>query len=139
MPGKSRLASASITSLGIQQITTSTSPGPEYSNDELRARMHFINCHGATTKPEFYGHLQKEDGSTSKPISLTTDATANKIVEGTVACAFECCYGAELYNSVKTNVKQPICQSYLHQGAYGYFGSLATSYGPVGKKMSRQI
>ena len=50
------------------------------------------------------------------------------IVEGTVA-AVECCYGAQLYDSITLGIDMPICQSYLQQGAYGYFGSTTIAYG----------
>jgi hypothetical protein len=99
--------------------------GPNYPNGELRNRMHFINCHGGKASPAFYG--QGDDQSF--PESLTTQSTTGAIVDGTVA-AVECCYGAELYDSVTLGIDMPICQSYLQQGAYGYFGSTTIAYGP---------
>lgn len=51
-------------------------------------------------------------------------------MDGTVA-AVECCYGAELYDATTLGIDLPICQSYLRQGAYGYFGSTTIAYGPV--------
>lgn len=98
--------------------------GPDYPDGELRNRMHFINCHGGSASPEFYGQHEN-----SYPISLTTQSTIREIVEGTVA-AVECCYGAELYDAVTLAIDQPICQSYLQQGGYGYFGSTTIAYGP---------
>jgi hypothetical protein len=98
--------------------------GPDYPGGELGNRMHFINCHGGSASPEFYGQHEN-----SYPISLTTKSTIGEIVEGTVA-AVECCYGAELYDSITLGMDQPICQSYLQQGAYGYFGSTTIAYGP---------
>ena len=56
-------------------------------------------------------------------------SSRGKIKPGTVA-AVECCYGAELYNSVTLSLPLPICQRYLIQGAYGYFGSSTIAYGP---------
>src|SRR4029453_14340311 len=44
--------------------------------------------------------------------------------------AVECCYGAQLYDSVTLSLPLPICQRYLIQGAYGYFGSSTIAYGP---------
>jgi hypothetical protein len=99
--------------------------GPDYADGQLQNRMHFINCHGALASPEFYG---ERDGSFPK--SLTTQTTIGKIVEGTVAAA-ECCYGSELYDSVTLAIDPPIGQSYLQQGAYGYFGSTTIAYGPA--------
>jgi hypothetical protein len=101
--------------------------GPNYPNRELRNSMHFINCHGAPAKPAFYG--QRDENDQSFPESLTTQSTNGAIVEGTVA-AVECCYGAQLYDSVTLGIDMPICQSYLQQGAYGYFGSTTIAYGP---------
>ena len=102
--------------------------GPNYPSGELRNRMHFINCHGADAAPEFYGQIDSEDQSF--PTSLTTESATGEILEGTVA-AVECCYGSQLYNSVRLGIDLPICQSYLEQGAYGYFGSTTIAYGPA--------
>ena len=99
--------------------------GPKYSSAQLGALTHFINCHGAPVSPEFYG--QKGN---SYPISLTTAATAGAISTGTVA-SVECCYGGELYNPSVFGIAMPICQSYLEQGTYGYFGSTTIAYGPA--------
>ena len=100
--------------------------GPNYPDGQLRNRMHFINCHGGTASPEFYG----QQGKDSYPISLTTKSTIGEIPEGTVA-AVECCYGAELYDAVTLAIDLPICQSYLQQQGYGYFGSTTIAYGPA--------
>lgn len=99
--------------------------GPAYPGGELHARAHFINCHGGPSSPEFQGQKGK-----SYPVALTSATTAGQIAEGTVA-AVECCYGAELYDSVTLALDLPICQSYLRQGAYAYFGSTTIAYGPV--------
>ena len=99
--------------------------GPKYPGGKLGARMHFINCHGASAAPEFYG--QKGN---SYPVSLNTKATRGAINEGAVA-AVECCYGSQLYDSVALGLDMPICQSYLRQGAYGFLGSTTIAYGPA--------
>lgn len=101
------------------------SAGPQYSNGELKNRMHFINCHGGLASPEFQGQR-----GNSYPISMTTKTIEGEIEEGTVA-AVECCYGAELYDATTLGIDLPICQSYLRQGAYGYFGSTTIAYGPA--------
>lgn len=106
-------------------LLLSPSAGPQYSGGELRSRMHFINCHGGQASHEFQGQR-----GNSYPISLTTKATEGEIVDGTVA-AVECCYGAELYDALTLGIDVPICQSYLRQGAYGYFGSTTIAYGPA--------
>jgi hypothetical protein len=101
--------------------------GPRYGRGELGALSHFINCHGGPGAPEFYGQKGLDE-----PRSLTTDATVKAIHPGTVA-SVECCFGADLYNSVMLEKDIPICQSYLAQGAYGYFGSTTVAYGMDGK------
>jgi len=37
---------------------------------------------------------------------------------------------SEMYDSVTLGIDIPICQSYLQQGAYGYFGSTTIAYDP---------
>jgi hypothetical protein len=99
--------------------------GPTHSASRLAPLAHFINCHGGKADPAFYG----EQGN-SQPEALTSNGIARKIKSGTVA-AVECCYGAELYDSVTLSLPLPICQRYLIQGAYGYFGSSTIAYGPA--------
>lgn len=106
-------------------LTLSPPNGSGHPARRLAPLAHFINCHGGPSDPNFYG----ESGN-SQPISLTSDAIKGKIKPGTVA-AVECCYGAELYNSVTLSLPLPICQRYLIQGAYGYFGSSTIAYGPA--------
>ncbi|MBL8906297.1 MAG: hypothetical protein JNM20_06440 [Rhizobiales bacterium] len=91
----------------------------------LAPKAHFINCHGGLTDPQFYG--QK---GTKFPVSLKSTGIKDKITPGTVA-AVECCFGAELYDSVTLELPLPISQHYLLQGAYGYFGSTTIAYGPA--------
>ena len=120
------------TKLSLQNIFGSASDllvsphsGPKYPQGQLRALAHFINCHGAQASPEFYG----QRGS-SYPISLTSQSMSGEIGVGTIA-AVECCYGAELYDSLTLATDSPICQTYLQQGAYGYLGSTTIAYGPA--------
>lgn len=99
--------------------------GPSHPLPRLAPLMHFINCHGGSADPYFYG----EDRFNDQPKCFSSKAIASKIREGTLA-AVECCYGAQLYDSVTLALPIPICQSYLGQGAYGYFGSSNIAYGP---------
>jgi hypothetical protein len=105
-------------------LLLSPASGPKYPGGQLRKRVHFINCHGGPASPEFQGQQGK-----SYPTSLTSQTTAGEIVDGAVA-SVECCYGGELYDSITLGIDQPICQSYLRQGAYGYLGSTTIAYGP---------
>ena len=88
-------------------------------------RAHFINCHGATADPHFYG----EDPAGSFPQAMSVVDVQGRIPRGTVAAA-ECCYGAEIYNPALASGQQGICQTYLEEGAYGFFGSTNIAYGP---------
>jgi hypothetical protein len=105
-------------------LTLSPPSGPNHPVGRLAPLSHFINCHGGSSDPSFYG----EKGN-SQPKSLSSDAIKGKIRKGTVA-AVECCYGAELYDSVTLSLPIPICQRYLIQGAYAFFGSSTIAYGP---------
>jgi hypothetical protein len=100
---------------------------PPLSAVKLAPLMHFINCHGGAADPQFYGETRSLK---SQPVSMTSDAIKKKIRPGTVA-SIECCYGAELYDSITLALPMPICQRYLEQGAYGYFGSSTIAYGPA--------
>ncbi len=99
--------------------------GSVAASRKLGPRSHFINCHGALADPRFYGEDRK-----GTPVALDSNDLPGRIREGTVA-AVECCYGAELYDSAALELPAPICQSYLAQSAYGYFGSTTIAYGPA--------
>jgi hypothetical protein len=99
--------------------------GSAAASRKLGPRSHFINCHGALADPRFYGEDRK-----GTPVALDSKDLRGRIREGTVA-AVECCYGAELYDSIALKLPSPICQSYLAQSAYGYFGSTTIAYGPA--------
>jgi hypothetical protein len=105
-------------------LTLAPPNGPVHPAKRLAPLAHFINCHGGKSDPAFYG--EKGD---AQPESLTSSSIARKIKAGTVA-AIECCYGAELYDSVTLSLPLPICQHYLKQGAHAYFGSSTIAYGP---------
>jgi hypothetical protein len=90
----------------------------------IGSRSHFINCHGATADPRFYG----QQGS-NYPVAHDAAKLAG-LAAGTVA-GVECCYGAELYDPALANGKAGICNSYLGLGAHGYFGSSTIAYGPA--------
>ena len=92
----------------------------------LGNRAHFINYHGATVDPHFYG----EDRSGSFPQAMSVADVQGNIAHGTVAAA-ECCYGAEIYNPALAAGQQGICQTYLEEGPYGSFGSTNIAYGPA--------
>lgn len=90
----------------------------------LGTRSHFINCHGGPNDPHFYGQHGK-----TYPIASAASYLAGRVTPGTVVAA-ECCYGAELYDPQKAKGVMGICSTYLAGGAYGFFGSSTTAYGP---------
>jgi hypothetical protein len=110
---------------GSGALTIAPPGGPTHPDKRMAPLSHFINCHGGDTDPNFYG----EKGN-SQPISLTSKGIAKKIKPGTVA-SVECCFGAQMYDSVTLAIDLPICQRYLIRGAYGYFGSSTIAYGPA--------
>ena len=99
--------------------------GSLLSTPLLGNRAHFINCHGATIDPNFYG----EDRSGNFPVSMSAIDLRGKLLRGTVAAA-ECCYGAELYDPALAAGQSGVCQTYLEEGAHGFFGSTNIAYGP---------
>ncbi len=120
------------TALSVQRLfgasgTVQLAPpgGPAWGASLLAKRPHFINCHGASADPQFYG--QKGN---SYPVSHQAARLAGKIAEGTVV-AVECCYGAELYDPLLAGGQAGICSTYLAEKAYGYFGSSTIAYGPA--------
>jgi Peptidase family C25 len=97
---------------------------PPTTNTHLAKLSHFINCHGASLSPEFYG----QSGS-NYPVSLNSQQVSSNAPAGTVVAA-ECCYGAQLYDPVNAGTADPICIAYLERGALGYLGSTTIAYGP---------
>lgn len=115
------------------RLRLSPPSGPAHPAAALKSRSHFINCHGGIADPTFYG----EDARGTTP-ALTTRALRRKVSPGTVA-AVECCYGAELYDSITLALDLPICQQYLGAGAYGYFGSTTIAYGPADENSAADL
>ena len=118
--------SLSLTKLFGFSTAMATSPpkGPAWTPSQLGRRIHFINCHGAPSDPNFYGQR-----GGSYPVAHSAKRLVRKIMNGTVV-AVECCYGAELYDPADSDMQSSICSTYLRDGAYGYFGSSTIAYGP---------
>jgi hypothetical protein len=118
--------SLSLTRLFGSSSAMATSPpkGPAWTPSQLAKRVHFINCHGAPSDPNFYGQR-----GGSYPVAHSASNLVKKIMNGTVV-AVECCYGAELYDPSDSDMQSGICSTYLRDGAYGYFGSSTIAYGP---------
>lgn len=84
---------------------------------------HFINCHGNTAVPRFTGQ-----DAFGYPVALEAEQLTGQVTEGAVVAA-ECCYGAELYDPA-VGGHMGVCNTYLREKAYGFFGSSTIAYGP---------
>ena len=107
------------------RVFTSPPSGPNWSDQQLAPRIHFINCHGDTHLPEFLGEFPDEVYTTAHKATRLP----GRVSRGSVVAA-ECCYGAELYDPARARGQAGICNTYLAQGAYGFFGSTNIAYGP---------
>lgn len=105
----------------LQLVPPKTEQWPKSLSSRL---SHFFNCHGGDTDTHFYGQLKQK-----YPHALDASLLKGKISEGTVAAA-ECCYGAQLYDPALAQGQPGICNMYLGEKAYGFFGSTTTAYGP---------
>jgi Peptidase family C25 len=98
----------------------------KYPKTQLRQLTHFYNCHGASEDPNYYG----QEGN-NYPSALYSKDIVKKISFGTVVAA-ECCYGAQVYDPVKTGNKYlSIANQYLLQHAIAFMGSSTIAYGPA--------
>ncbi|HEX6829098.1 MAG TPA: hypothetical protein VF104_08970 [Burkholderiales bacterium] len=100
--------------------------GPKWTDARLERRLHFINCHGGSSDPHYYGQPPKREVF---PTAHSAKLLKSKISDGTVIAA-ECCYGAQLYDPADSEGQAGICSTYLYDGAYGFFGSTTVAYGP---------
>jgi len=124
--GSSRLSLQAVfgSSTDLQQIPPH---GYRWGANLLGRRAHFINCHGAASSWQFYGQPRGVD---EYPVSHDARYIPARIASGTVVAA-ECCYGAQLYDPNPTRAKSVgLCNVYLANGAYGFFGSSNIAYGP---------
>ena len=108
-----------------KNLQVSPAGGPKWTNAQLARRTHFINCHGSPADPEFSGQKGEEF-----PTAHQAKWVGGKISEGTVA-SVECCYGAQLYDPSLALGQAGICNTYLANKAYGYFGASTIAYGPA--------
>lgn len=103
--------------------------GPDWPSQMVAPPSHFINCHGSSNDPKFYG----QQGN-NYPVAMDASLMANELRAGVVMSA-ECCYGAQLYNpnagTKKISMGMGMCNTYLYAGSKGYFGSSNIAYGPL--------
>jgi hypothetical protein len=104
-------------------LLTAPRTGPAFTRKQLGSRMHFVNCHGGESDHTFSGEGPKEH--------YTTAMDARKLggLQKGVVAAFECCYGAELYDP-KGLPAMSIANTYLAGGARGLIASSTIAYGP---------
>jgi hypothetical protein len=95
-----------------------------WSKRLISRRAHYLNCHGIFQEDEFEG----QEGD-SYPLAHTSRYVAPRIRPGTVA-AVEACYGALLYDPQRAGSNEPMVNAYLRHGAYAYFGSSTSTFGP---------
>jgi hypothetical protein len=110
---------------GAAEVHNSPNEGPQWPAAVLGRRVHFINCHGADSDPQFYG----QEGS-NYPVSHQAAVVAGHVRSGTVAAA-ECCYGGQLWAPGPQDAAEPMPLAYLRSGAVGFLGSSTIAYGPA--------
>jgi hypothetical protein len=110
---------------GAAEIHTSPAEGPGWDTAMLGRRVHFVNCHGADSDPQFYG----QHGS-NYPVAHQSKLVAGNVRAGTVAAA-ECCYGAQLWAPQGLDGQEPMPIAYLRSGAFAFLGSSTIAYGPA--------
>jgi hypothetical protein len=108
----------------VPVVLTSPTAGPQFTQAQLRQPVHFVNCHGNESDHTFSGEFPRDVYSTAMDARRLAGVTA-----GTVA-AFECCFGAELYDPSGLPA-MGIANQYLALGAAGIVGSTTISYGPA--------
>ncbi len=108
-------------------VRLSPSEGPYWTAGDLEGRVHLINCHGDTADPQFYG--EDEVDPDDQPSAHMAVHLPGRIEPATVVAA-ECCYGAEMYEPIAGR-SLGICQTYLGEGAWAFFGSTTVAYGPA--------
>lgn len=86
----------------------------------------YINLHGASGMPHFYGQAENSWGAaTALPIAITPEHMSGATVAGTILLS-EACYGAELLGRTSEN---SIPLRALANGALAFVGSTVNAYG----------
>jgi hypothetical protein len=110
---------------GTPDLRCSPPSGPNWTATEIGRLSQFFNCHGAPIDFHFYGQR-----GNNYPVALDATLLPGTISNGCIMSA-ECCYGAQLYAIGDANPQPGICNVYLCNGAYGFFGSTTIAYGPA--------
>ena len=113
-------------------VLTSPKKGPTFVKSALGSKVHFVNCHGDEDDHTFSGEFPSEHYSTAM------DARKLRSVgRGTVG-AFECCYGAQLYDPHGLPAMS-IANTYLAKGAVGVVASTTIAYGPEDENANADV
>lgn len=107
------------------KVYTSPPAGPKWTRHQLGPRLHFINCHGNTVSPLFFGEFPTDKFFDAHDAAHLPE----RVTKGSLVAA-ECCYGAELYDLAQADGQMGVSNAYLAGGAYGFFGSTTIAYGP---------
>lgn len=116
----------------VPVVLTSPTAGPSFTAAQLRQKVHFVNCHGNEADHTFSGEFPKDVYATAMDARKLTGVSA-----GTVA-AFECCYGAELYDPQGLPAMS-IANAYLAKGAVGIVAATTIAYGPADDNANADI
>jgi hypothetical protein len=109
--------------------TTHLSPPADrgWTKRELAGLVHFVNCHGGDTTPDWFGQAS---GGAVDTVALAPEDVDGRISAGTVVAA-ECCYGAMHLAPDDIGGRVPMLWAYLRSGAHAAVGSSTTAYGPA--------
>lgn len=110
---------------GSKKIMTCPPTDSPQTQKMLAPLSHFINCHGGTIDPQFYGQRGNK-----YPVSMTSTDVAKGTKRNTIVAA-ECCFGAQLFDPNEASGAWPISNTYLNAGAIAFFGSTTIAYGPA--------
>jgi hypothetical protein len=108
----------------VPVVLASPTAGPTFSKTQLGQKVHFVNCHGNESDHTFSGEFPDEVYATAM------DARRLKGVGAGTVAAFECCYGAELYDPQGLPAMS-IANTYLARGAAGLVAATTIAYGPA--------
>jgi hypothetical protein len=108
----------------VEHTEVYSSNGPQWSHEHLQRRLHFINCNGSKRPGKSTTFFC--DSEEKIPV-ITAKGINGNILEGTIV-GVTCCYGARLYrHDQDIEEHMSICNTYLGNSAYGYFGSSTTA------------
>lgn len=108
----------------VQLSPAAASP---WTRRELDPRVHFVNCHGGSTTPDWFGQAP---GGAIDTVALRPEDVDGRVAAGTIVAA-ECCYGAMHFSPADIAGRIPTMWAYLRSGGYAAFGSSTTAYGPA--------